>query len=264
MKKPKPTSEHRNRKDHYSPQGYLRGFIHPSRERHPKPLWVFDVQRGTWSERSPSQIGWGRGFYDYSEDGRPDATADEVFARFENQIPHVRGTIRSEGFESWVGHRDFLVAFTAMMAARSPLFRVQSTSAIVPSLAHLSSASELAKNFSITLMRSEMPRRAREWVHFDWALAYTIDPDVPFVTSDQPLAMRGNARDQVTAWEQNDFWLSCPLAWDMCLVASSRPLKGPRTIALAPEHLQEVRLITARQASAFVACPGILPHDTWR
>lgn len=82
-----------------------------------------------------------------------------------------------------------------------------------------------------------MPRRTREWINLDWALAYTIDPDVPFVTSDQPLAMRGDARDQVVAWEQNDFWLSCPLAWDMCLVASSQPLKGPRTVALAPEHL---------------------------
>ena len=47
-----------------------------------------------------------------------------------------------------------------------------------------------------------MPSRASDWDNFDWALAYTTDPDKPFVTSDQPLAMRGNALDQVTAWEQ--------------------------------------------------------------
>src|SRR5215467_11097649 len=129
MKKPKPASDQRNRKDHYSPQGYLRGFIHPSRERHPKPLWVFDVRRCAWSERSPSEIGWGRGFYDYSDGSSPDATADEAFTYFENQIPKARSAIRSDGFESWVVHRDLLVAFAAMIAARSPLFMVQSTSA---------------------------------------------------------------------------------------------------------------------------------------
>ena len=90
-----------------------------------------------------------KGFYDYSAENTPDATADAVFSPFENQLPRVRSLIRAEGFESWVQHREFLVAFAAMMAARSPLFRVQSVSAIAASLAHVPNATELAKNFSI-------------------------------------------------------------------------------------------------------------------
>ena len=58
MTKSKPTSDAKGRRDHYVPQGYLRGFIHPQRQGHPNPLWVLDVSRGKWSEKSPSRIGW--------------------------------------------------------------------------------------------------------------------------------------------------------------------------------------------------------------
>src|ERR1700733_12489177 len=52
------------RKDHYLPQGYLRGFISPSRAELQKPLWYFDAHRKHWSELSPAEIGFERGFYD--------------------------------------------------------------------------------------------------------------------------------------------------------------------------------------------------------
>jgi hypothetical protein len=67
MQKSKPLSDARDRRDHYQSQGYLRGFIHPERERLPKPLWVFDLKRNEWSEKSPYQIGCERGFYDYPD-----------------------------------------------------------------------------------------------------------------------------------------------------------------------------------------------------
>jgi hypothetical protein len=260
MKNQKRPSDHKNRKDHYSPQGYLRGFIHPDREAHPKPLWVLDVVRKKWVERSPSQVAWGRGFYDYSEDGLPDATADQAFSVFENQLPRVRNQIRTEGYRSWNLHRQFLVAFAAMMAARSPLFRIQSVSTVEPSLAQEPTGAALAKNYSITLMRSEMRRRAAEWERFDWVLSYTTNPEEPFVTSDQPVGMRGAAADQRIAWDRNDFWLWCPLSWDMCLIASSQPLRSQTTSSPSREHLAEIRLLTAKQARNFVASPCVLAH----
>lgn len=260
MKQPTQVSDRRGRKDHYVPQGYLRGFIDPARKGYDKPLWVLDVTRSTWIERSASQVGFRLGFYDYSEDGVADATADEAFSRFENQLPQVRQRIRAEGYESWVRHRPFLVSFAAMMAARSPLFRTQVLSAISPSLADAANRDALAKNFSITLMRSEIERRAAEWEQFDWVLGYTSNPEQPFVTSDQAVGMRGSGVDQTTAWERNDFWLWCPLSWDMCLIGSSLPLRGPLTAAIGPSHLSELQILTMKQAAAFVAGPCVLPH----
>jgi hypothetical protein len=51
------------RKDHYIPQGYLRGFVDPARESLDKPLWHFALESGEWSEKSSSKVGWARGFY---------------------------------------------------------------------------------------------------------------------------------------------------------------------------------------------------------
>ncbi len=66
----------RGRRDHFSPQGYLRGFIHPERPKAQGPLWVFDVNRQEWAERSPAAFGWEKGFYDYPADSSPDGTAE--------------------------------------------------------------------------------------------------------------------------------------------------------------------------------------------
>jgi hypothetical protein len=114
-----------NRRDHYVPQGYLRGFVDPDRKHLSRPLWMLDVQRNEWTERSTSQVGWGRGFYDYSEGSSPDFTAEKAFLHFENRLPYIRDRIRSDGYETWTLYRDCLVSFSAMMAARSPLFRAQ-------------------------------------------------------------------------------------------------------------------------------------------
>jgi hypothetical protein len=36
-------AKHRGRKDHYVPQGYLRGFIDPARSECDHPLWYLDL-----------------------------------------------------------------------------------------------------------------------------------------------------------------------------------------------------------------------------
>ena len=255
MKKSKPSSDAKNRRDHYVPQGYLRGFIHPKRQKYSKPLWVLDVNRRTWSQKAPSQIGWERGFYDYAPGSTPDATAEDAFRRLENDVPRIRERIRANGHQSWTEYRDVLVRFAVMMVVRSPLFRTQAISQVGQSLADGSTGGDLAKNFSITLMRTEMGRMPQSWKEYDWVLRYTLNPEHPFTASDQVVGMRGNAQTAAEALQSNDFWLFCPLSWDMCLVASSLPLDAEPTAQLQPEHVTELQTLMRRQAGKFIVSP---------
>ena len=256
------SSDAKGRRDHYVPQAYLRGFIHPQRQDHPRPLWVLDVNRDKWSEMSPSQIGWKRGFYDYAPGSSPDATAEDAFQRLENDFPRIRGRIREDGHQSWTQHRDVLVDFVVMVAARSPLFRTQAISQVRPSLANGSTGNLLAKNYSITLMRTEIWRRRQQWRRYCWVLGYTKNPEHPFITSDQVVGMRGNALTLWEALQQDDFWLWCPLSWDMCLIGSSRPLDAGPTAALRQKHIAELQTLARRQAVKFVASPVRISHLT--
>lgn len=255
MKKSGPSSEAKNRRDHYVPQGYLRGFIHPKRQKYPKPLWVLDVNRRMWSQKAPSQIGWERGFYDYATGSSPDAAAEDAFRYLENDVPRIRDRIRANKYIVWTEFRDLLVEFVVMMATRSPLFRTQAISHVGQSSVAGSTGGDLAKNFSITLMRTEMGRRPSEWKKHDWVLRYTKDPEHPFIASDQVVGMRGNARTAAEALQSNDFWLFCPLSWDMCLVASSLPLDAEPTAPLQPEHVTELQTLMRRQAGKFIVSP---------
>ena len=100
-----------------------------------------------------------------------------------------------------------------------------------------------------------MRRRSQEWKEYDWVLGYTKDPEHPFIASDQVVGMKGNAPKPLDALQRNDFWLWCPLSWDMCLVASSRPLDAEPTAPLQPEHLTELQTLTRQLAEKFVASP---------
>ena len=255
MKKPKPPPDAKNRRDHFLPQGYLRGFIHPKRQKYPKPLWVLDVNRRKWSQKAPSQIGWERGFYDYTPGSSPDATAEDAFRHLENHLPQIRDRIRANKYHFWTEFRDVLVEFVVMMTTRSPLFRTQAISHLSQSLAEGSTGGDLAKNFSITLMRTEMGRRPQSWKEYDWVLRYTKNPEHPFTASDQVVGMRGNALTAAEALQSNDFWLFCPLLWDMCLVASSLPLDAEPTAPLQPEHVTELQTLMRQQAGKFIASP---------
>lgn len=138
-----------NRRDHFTPQGYLRGFIHPKRLKHSRPLWVFDVRRRRWSERAPKAIGFETGYYDYSADSPPDAIAEDAFVRMEDDFPSVRDRVRREGFAMWAEHRELFVSFAAMMASRSPMFRTQAQDRVRQSLqADLERSAVLAKNYA--------------------------------------------------------------------------------------------------------------------
>jgi hypothetical protein len=183
-----------NRKDHVTPQGYLRGFVHPERIHLRHPLWVLDVRRGGWHERSPRQIGFERGYYDYAAGSQPDATAEDAFVRLENDFPRIREQIRRDGYASWPKHRELLVMFAGMMAARSAMFRSQAEAELLGSLRSHADSGSLAKNYAITRMRSEIEARRQTWQAWDWALGYTVSPADPVVTSDQAVGMWATLR----------------------------------------------------------------------
>lgn len=255
MKKSKPSSAPKGRRDHYVPKGYLRGFVHPQRVDLPELLWVLNVERGTWSEKSPSQIGWERGFYDYSPGSDPDETADEAFQFLENNVPAIRNRIRNEGHTSWVRDREVLVEFVVMMAVRGPLFREQVLAKELSRSPTGSNRKGAAKDSAITLMVKEMRRVPHQWQGFDWVLRHTETPENPFVASDQVVGMTGSARTLEEAVQINDFWLFCPLSWDMCLIGSSRPLDADLTAPHELEHVVELQTLMKRQARTFVASP---------
>lgn len=262
MAKSKASSSTEGRRDHYVPRGYLRGFLHPKRPSDSKLLWVLDVKRDTWSEKSPSAIGWERGFYDYSLGSNPDATADEAFRFLENKVPTIRDRIRKEGFPNWIRYREVLVEFAVMMAVRSPLFREQVASKNRPPSVTGSTDSSAAKDSAITLMRREMRRLPQQWEAFDWVLRYTNDPDNPFIACDQVVGMTGSAPTLEEAVQNHDFWLACPLAWDMCLLASSLPLDTDLTAPHRLEHIRELQAQMKGQARKFVASPTRIPNLT--
>jgi hypothetical protein len=114
-----------NRRDHYLPQGYLRGFIDPAREDRDRPLWYFDIPSRKWSQKSPKQIGFEEGFYDIGTDNPVLEHPDVTFGQFERQFPLIREQIKADGWESWVDHKSFLLSYIQMMRARSPLFFAQ-------------------------------------------------------------------------------------------------------------------------------------------
>ena len=101
MKKLQSIQRLTKRRDHYLPQGYLRGFVDPVRSERYKPLWCFDIHTRTWSEKSTRQIGYGEGFYDYATESPELIHADKVFARLEREFPLKRDALITKRFEGW-------------------------------------------------------------------------------------------------------------------------------------------------------------------
>src|SRR5215475_12209180 len=102
------------RRDHYLPQGYLRGFIDPARQNEQQPLWHFDVLKNLWSIKSVKQVGHHPGFYDYATTEAGLEPPDVTFRELENGFPSVRQQIESD-FDMWERHLDFLLRFAQML-----------------------------------------------------------------------------------------------------------------------------------------------------
>jgi hypothetical protein len=178
-----------------------------------------------------------------------------VFVGPENDFPRVRDAIRQDGFSSWTRHREPLVLFAAMLAARSPLFLEQAAARIRGSLSHLPDAGVLARNYAITTMRAEVPQRAARWnKDLHWCLRFTRDPESPVVGSDQSVGMQGVVADPQFALEDARTVLFFPLSWEMCLFGSPARFDSECEEFLESD-IWQMRAFVAKQARLFVASP---------
>lgn len=111
-----------NRRDHYIPQAYLRGFIAPTRRDLPPPLWHFDKNNGVWSKRSPRELGYRYGFYDYTVAEMGVETADAAFAHLERTFSKNSEGATAESLPRLENSPRLLIALRPNDAREIPLF----------------------------------------------------------------------------------------------------------------------------------------------
>jgi len=265
----------RNRLDHILPQGYLEGFTIPSKQGR---LWVFDVERGKWFESSPGSVAAERAFYDYSEGSEADATADRSFAEFETNFPPLRRELVASKFSGWTKHCDFLVRYSQMLRARSPLFRQEvlkeahqtiflKVEQVLPTRPNPDKPGEtecqikysdfgmqsnlhrdaLFKNLSITKMRTEIQKGAGEFAGWHWCLRFTEDVTKPVITGDNAVALIGfghSSREE--AMKDQDTLFVFPLCWQACLIGSRQ--KFDETDVIHPSTLYHLHRLYLNEA----------------
>lgn len=272
----------RGRKDHWLPQGYLRGFVASSRAKDDKPLWCFHVHSQTWERVSPREIAFGKGFYDYASgtDFSVEAHPDSAFARLEREFPQRREQMAANRFEDWEQHKHFLLEFMQMMRARSPLAmrqqeaearRVRASTIIsvspdgrsvtVDSLEPRPLNEQGVRNFTISRMLQDV-RNGVGWAKdFDWCLRYTGNENDPYCTMDQPSFVEGTTPGPSTLAEGGmdllyhpDTVVFFPLCWQACLLGS--PRKFDKSYDRAhPTQLVSLRNTQKQRANRFVIAP---------
>jgi hypothetical protein len=263
----------RGRKDHYLPQGYLRGFIDPTQVNEDKPLWWFQIPHGKWKRCSTAEVGFIRGFYDYSQQVDPSIqTADQAFAELERNFTLILKELLTANFSSWLDHREFLLRYMQMIRVRSPLYFEQKRAVAKITQAYvIEEISEdrkklkvrpmqlldpFIKNRSLTEMKEEMQKGA-DWLNeYDWALRYCDSPQDSFLTSDGPFVVTGplEGQDQQVSWDalrHPDTLFYFPLCWQACIVGS--PLQfDVKTDRAHPRFLQRVRDMYREKAKDYL------------
>jgi Protein of unknown function (DUF4238) len=250
--KPKMTG----RNDHFLPQGYLRGFIHPDRQNMPQPLWGYDVCRKIWRPRSTAQVGYQVGMYDAISQDEQRFVADDLFKNLENKYPKLIRELSETNFITWRHHFAFLMNFMQMICSRSPLF-----------FKHAESVA-LGKNEALSLMHVEMLMGPRQLRDFDWALRWVDDPNDPCIATEQPFAMEhptnldGTAPTSAEAFLHSDkTWLYFPLCWNAVLFGSRAKITDPATDKFDLRDLHRVRRTYFTKAKDFVVSPLRLDQD---
>lgn len=265
-----------------APQGYMRGFIGPSRADEGKPLWCFDQYEKKWKTVATSQIGQGIGFYDYASgtDYSGITHPDSVFVRLENDFPRVRNELAANRFEDWETKKEFLLQFMQMLRARSPLaiqqhqaegrkIRAATVTSVdeeqrkitVDSLDLRPLPESKVRNWAISKMLQDVKAGA-SWVNnMHWCLRYTANEADPFCTSDQsPVAMGpapGSAPGDVVSFEllsQPETLLIFPLSWQACMLGSPREFDVKHDVA-TPQLLERLRKQQKENCNRFVISP---------
>jgi hypothetical protein len=267
----------KNRRDHYLPQGYLRGFIDPARTELPKPLWCFHLHTKKWKECSPKQIGYIDGFYDYAIENTVAEHPDITFKRLENDFPRIRGKILQDGFPSWIDHKEFLLAYMQMIRARSPLFfdqwREQSKAIRVAKIMEVLPGNRVkldslegrpltpaeTQNWTISKMREEINKGSDWLANFHWALRYTDSTSDPVITAEQPLIGMVGGADVATAVKDPETLIYFPICWQACLFGSLRRF-DVETEQFHPDTLEQVRQGYIKNGRKFLVSPQKLPN----
>jgi hypothetical protein len=269
----------RNRKDHYVPQAYLRGFIDPARGKNDRPLWCLNKWRNQWERKAPKQICHAIGMYDFSNDTIEAEHADVTFKKMEDLFPSVLASLKATHFADWKKHFDFLLNYMQMIRVRSPQFFVEqgrelaeATVATITSvdhtankitydnLRHLSEAE--VHDFTLTKMREEFKKGATWMANFHWQIRTTFDPIDPVTTSEAPMFVKGVKTNPERAMtmdiltdEGSEVWF--PLCWQAALVGRTQPFDTDR-ISFGQEELIELRHIIAEMAPQYVISPQIV------
>jgi hypothetical protein len=272
----------KGRQDHIVPRVYLRGFLHPNRDKENRRLEVFDLPTRLWAlPRTPDELCTESGFYDYSVE-KADETADKAFEELENGLAEVRTKLRSEGFQNWMRHREFLVGFAHMLVVRSRMFRDGIVSAAQRQVwlrvlevsgnkiryepfdpAREPDAGAMAKNLSITKMREEIHNLARDFSLWQWSLVTTPFVESPFITSDAPVVMDGPIRDGLRAVSDGSFRVVVPFGWDFAMVGSPRRTLAEGPVEQTVTEMDEWRIITTSGATEYLISPNRLLDMRW-
>jgi hypothetical protein len=273
------TAKTTNRRDHYLPQGYLRGFIDPARKKQSKPLWCFDLQTNRWRERSPKEIGYIDGFYDFATENTSTEHPDLTFKRLENDFPRIRAQIIQDAFVSWIQYKEFLLAYMQMIRARSPLFFDQwSAHAQTMKVAKVTevlhdpikgdgvqhdgfrpmTTAEI-QDWTIGQMREEIKKGADWLSNFHWALRYTDSPSDPVITAESPFVSIGTTADVGTALTDPETLLYFPICWQAFLFGSIRRF-DIETERFHPATLQNVRRAYRENGRKFLVSPQKLDN----
>jgi hypothetical protein len=225
-------------------------------------LYAFNIERKNWFGSSPGSVGAERGFYDYSENSKPDATADDAFFEFETSFPRIRRELVASNFSGWTKHLDFLVRYSQMLRARSPLFRDEVLKELgSTTLFKLGEVLETRPSpdkpgesetvfrysefkpqgserdtlfkLSITKMREEIKKGAGEFTGWHWCLRLTTNMAAPFITADNAVGLIGSgqkSRDE--AMYQTDTIFVFPVCRQACLMGSVKEYEETEAIQL--------------------------------
>jgi hypothetical protein len=265
----------KDRRDHYLPQAYLRGFIDPARSHLQKPLWCFHPQTNQWRERSPKQIGYIDGFYDYAIDNTSAEHPDITFKKLENDFPAVRSRIIKD-FRVWTDHKKFLLSYMQMIRARSPLFfdewREQAKSIRVAKIVEVGADGRSlrvdslqgrpltgpeTKNWTIAKMREEISKGPDWMAEFHWALRYAESASNPFIAAEQPLLFEGRTADRASALKDPETLIYFPICWQACLFGSLR-IFDIETGLFDPTDMERARRAYIQTGRRFLISPSKL------
>lgn len=244
----------------------------------PSGTSMFRIRLGP--ERSPREVGYRIGFYDYAANAVGMETADSAFADLEREFPRVRQALIATNFDGWKkDFLDFLLCYLQMMRARSLLFfervkeegknlrawTVEEVSSERKSVKVRSMTPEplpdaFVKNWTITQMRQEI-QKGPAWLRdFNWALRYCDSAASPFVIAEMPVITSGRQAHLLDAMRDPETLLFFPLCWQACLIGS-RQFFDVETDSFGAEDMRRVRRMYRETAELFLLSPTQIEFD---